>query len=415
MGVGLWMWTAMFFPNYWMWGIGTSIRYNLLFTVLTVASFVFSSEHKKLILADSGKLIMLFLFCALASSFLTVGISEVAMEHWIRFAKVVALFFFLIYIFNKKEHIDFFLWCLVFSLGFFGFIEGLKFIASGGGHKIEGMQGHALGDRNELSLAIVMFIPLCSYLMVEYGKNVKAIKIGLFFLIILCVFTVLGTHSRGGLISLIFLSAVYFFKSKRKLTYIISISLLLFLASSYIPEEWLSRMNTIEDADKDASFMGRVVAWKLSFIMALDNPIFGGGIKSLETWPVWASLSTSFHDSSFAWFYTGTAVPDPNGGHAAHSIYFQVLGEQGFLGLFIFLMIGYTSIKRIRRIEKIPYTPDWMIRLIGMLKLSIFCYFLGGAALSFAYFDLIYALFGILIVLEYKILPQYEESLQNEY
>lgn len=397
--VGLWVWTAMFFPNHWVYGAAGAIRYNLLFSIGTFLSYLFHKNKPAINFRGTGKVVLLFSGWTLISAFFSVGLVELSLEYWVRFFKVILLFVFILLIIRDKLHFDFFLWCLVLSIGAYGGFEGTKYILTGGGHKIAGMTGHALGDRNELSLAMVMLIPICIYFLRSYSKVNTFIKLSFLALILLLVLSVLGSNSRGGLISLLFLGGYFFTQSKNKFSYIVIFSLLIIIALQLVPEEWFSRMNTIESANKDASFMGRVVAWKLSLMLAIENPIFGGGMKSLEFWPVWSYLSEQFHNGVLSWFSTGSEVPD-SVGRAAHSIYFQVLGEQGFGGLLIFLSIFVTSIWRSNRLIKNEKSPGWVKDLAQMLKLSILCYLLGGAALSFAYFDGIYAVVALLIGLE---------------
>jgi probable O-glycosylation ligase (exosortase A-associated) len=165
-------------------------------------------------------------------------------------------------------------------------------------------------------------------------------------------------------------------------------------------------MNSIESADADESFMGRVVAWKLSFILATQNPVFGGGFKSLEYFPVWTALSQDFF--AYSWFYTGDALPNTEVARAAHSVYFQVMGEHGFGGLIVFLIVlggAFLKAGRLARKVKKLGGPEWIRSIATMLQLSLFTYALGGAALSFAYFELFYAIIALLIVLESRILP----------
>jgi len=99
----------------------------------------------------------------------------------------------------------------------------------------------------------------------------------------LLVTAVVGTQSRGGLISLLGLAAYRFMKSSRKGLLGTLAVILVMALSALVSEEWLSRMGTIGEANQDASFMGRVVAWKMSLIMAVQNSFFGGGFKALET------------------------------------------------------------------------------------------------------------------------------------
>ncbi|UUZ51418.1 O-antigen ligase family protein [Massilia sp. B-10] len=184
------------------------------------------------------------------------------------------------------------------------------------------------------------------------------------------------------------------------------LSVILVLTLSYfVSDEWTSRMDTIGDAHADASFMGRVVAWKLSFIMAMRHPFFGGGFKALEYLPVWTSLSQDFF--AYPFFYTGEALPQMDRAHAAHSVYFQVLGDHGFAGLAIFLAMlarAFILVRKVAVLARQQASTAWIAHLATMLQLSMFAYCLGGAALSFAYFEVLYAIFGLVQVLHSRIL-----------
>ena len=405
--VGMWIWTAMFFPNGWLYGIGSGMRYNLIFTGIAMLGYLVMKDKPKVNFGAIGAVIFLFLFWATCSTVMTNGLPEVSWEYWNRFAKVVLLFVFVVLVLEKKLHIDFFVWCIVMSIGFYGSLEAVKFVGSGGGHKIEGFVGHVLGDRNELALAFVMTLPLCVYLLGEYGKQSVIVRVGLLVMMGLLVTSVIGTQSRGGFVALLGLAAYMFVKSDRKILLAVLALVLVGILSNYVSDEWSSRMDTIGEANEDASFMGRVVAWKLSFILAMQHPLFGGGFKALEYFPVWASLSQDFF--SYPFFYTGDALPDPVKARAAHSVYFQVMGDHGFVGLAIYLtfialaFLGARSVSlKARQYEE----TKWIATLATMLQLCIFAFCLGGAALSFAYFDLLYALFGLVVVLKTRMLPQ---------
>ncbi|MDB5791788.1 MAG: O-antigen polymerase protein [Massilia sp.] len=405
-GAGMWIWTALFFPNAWVYGIAGNIRYNLLFTAVAVLSYLAVKHKPKIHLGALGAMVLLFFLWTTISTILTMAPPERSWDIWSRFAKVITLFVFVLLIIQKKLHVDFFLWCVVLSVGFYGDLEALKYLASGGGHKIEGFSGHVLGDRNELALAFVMTLPICYYLLGEYGQRSRLIWLALLGTMALLAVAVIGTQSRGGFVALASFGAYLFIKTERKLPILLLMAVLAIGMSFFVSEEWMTRMNTLESANEDASFMGRVTAWKLSFILAMQNPLFGGGFKSLETFSVWTDLSRHFF--SYEWFYTGTALPNPTKARAAHSIYFQVMGEHGFAGLAIFLAClasAFFKAASIARQAKQAVTAPWIRRLATMLQLSIFTYALGGLALSFAYFELFYAIIALLIVLESRILP----------
>jgi putative inorganic carbon (HCO3(-)) transporter len=85
----------------------------------------------------------------------------------------------------------------------------------------------------------------------------------------------------------------------------------------------------------------------------------------------------------------------------AHSIYFQVLGEQGFVGLFLFLLLGLlawrTGSKVINAAKDVPENK-WAADLAAMGQVSLIGYATAGAFLGLAYFDLPYHLVVIIVL-----------------
>lgn len=406
LAVGMWLWTALFFPNGWLYGFASIIRFNLLFTGVAILSYLAYKHKPRVRLGAIGGLVLMFFLWTTMSTITTIGNPDITWEYWSRFLKVVMLFVFVLLTVKDKLHVDFVLWCVVLSVGFYADLEALKFIASGGGHKIVGMTNHVLGDRNELSVAFVMTMPLCYYLLGEYGARSKLIRLALLGTLALLAVAVIGTQSRGGFIALLALVGYMYIKSDRKILMTFLIAAIAVGVSYLVSDDWSSRIDTIATAENDDSFMGRVVAWKLSFILAMQHPFFGGGFKSLEYFPNWSALSKDFF--SYPWFYTGTLLPNPTVARAAHSVYFQVLGEHGFIGLGLYLAAlagSFFKAGKVSRAARRAGAPAWIPTAATMIQLSIFAFGLGGAALSFAYFDLIFALFALVVVFDLRILP----------
>lgn len=404
--LGMWPWTALFFPNAWVYGIAGSIRYNLLFAGVCIFGYLMQKRKPKVDFGVLGASILLFFLWTTISTALAIGNQDVAWDYWNRFSKVIALFLFLVLIAEKKLHVDVILWGIVLSVGFYGNLEALKFIMSGGNHMIAGLPGHVLTDRNELALAFVMTLPICAYLMNEYGDRARYLRLGLMCTMGLLVFAVIGTQSRGGFLALLSLGGYLFLKSERKGVMAVMIAILVAALSVVVSTEWTERIDTIENADQDASFMGRVVAWKLSFILAMQNPVFGGGFKALENFAIWKMLSADFF--SYPWFYTGDAMPTTTFARAAHSVYFQILGDHGFIALGLYvgaLALSWRMCGRAAATVRRHDGARWLSNLATSLQLSIFAFAFGGAALSLAYFDLIFCLFGLVIVLDKRLVP----------
>jgi len=80
-----------------------------------------------------------------------------------------------------------------------------------------------------------------------------------------------------------------------------------------------------------------------------------------------------------------------------------VLGEQGYIGLAIFLtmfLVAWRLGSRVIRFCRDKPDLGWALMLARMCHVSIIGYMTAGAFLTLAYYDLIYYVFAILIVLD---------------
>jgi len=198
---------------------------------------------------------------------------------------------------------------------------------------------------------------------------------------LLCALAALGSYSRGGLLAIGAMCSFLWLKSRNKLAVGAALlaaapALLLFM-----PEEWTARMDTINDYQSDASAQGRLNAWSMAWHLACDR-IFGGGFEIYEP-------------SVFARY-----APDPLDVHAAHSIYFQVLGEHGFIGLALYLLMGALTWRLAARIVALAAPVQelrWASDLATMIQVSLVGFAVGGAFLSLVYYDLPYYLMCALV------------------
>ncbi len=87
--------------------------------------------------------------------------------------------------------------------------------------------------------------------------------------------------------------------------------------------------------------------------------------------------------------------------HAAHSIYFQALGEHGFVGLGLYLLLGLMTWRTgswiVRNTAKHP-EYRWATDLATMIQVSLIGFAVGGTFLSLLYFDVPYYLMTAMVV-----------------
>lgn len=409
-GVTLWIWSALFFPNGWVYGFANNLRFNFLIALATIISYFFNEKGRKYQISLLTVLVLIFFIWTTISSILTISIKEVVWFEWNIFLKIIVFYFFCTLILKEIHDINVFIWGIILSAGYFGCVEAIKYIVSLGGHVLEGIPGSRLSDRNELALALNMILPLQAY-TITCTKN-KWIRVALICSIVLTTIAIIGTYSRGGLLGLIVVGFYFFLQSKKKILVLFSIFFISLVATQFTSDKWSSRMDTIQTMDEDASFMGRVMAWKQATLMAVDNPIFGAGFKAGQNQFLWKLYEPEFYKLNFI---VDTSDIHIETAKAAHSIYFQVLGDHGIVGLIFFLLIIYSCYRKLNWITSNSIDRNTE-NLARMLKVSLIAYCAGGAALSLPYFDLSFALFAMThclgeITKNSKI--QYESTIQQ--
>lgn len=400
LGVAAWVWIALTAPANWAFGFSQDFRLNLTIVLVTALAYVFVQKQKSFKLGGIGMLVILFCFWTFITTLFNNNSSPSYVWYiFTEFLKVAALFFFLVLIVRKRLHIDTIIWALILSVSSYAGMEAVKFILSGGGHKVVGRAGIMI-DRNDLAVAINMCIPFIVYL-IQSSKH-RLIRHGLWLLLGLNVIAIIGTGSRGGFIGLAILALAFWWRSKHKLIWLLLAALVLPVAYQYTPEQWRERQSTIQTAaTEDGSFIGRLWAWKISSMIARDDPLTGGGFRAVTDPILWHSYAP--YTPVFGPIET-PEIPADKAPKAAHNVYFQVLGDHGVVGFIIFMLLLLSTFLASNRSLKLmrKHKNDWGIQLCSALYLSLIGYAVTGANVSLAYFDLAYTLYGLIAVVSLR-------------
>ena len=387
--IAFWAYVSLLDPNNFLYGFGATLPYAKLATGLTVVALLTSQEKKILHCDRTTALVLIFLVVAALAQFTALSDAPVGWDILDKLWKIVALNLLVVCFMRTRLRIHLLVLTICLAVGFNGAGEALKYLLSGGGHKVEGMP--SWGDNNAVALIVLMTMPLLAY--VREVSEARSLRLGALAGIILFAICVIATASRGGLVGLLILALAGIAKTRHKVRYMAALLIAGLVLVKTVPDSWTQRMDTIQDADQDSSFMGRVVVWKLSTLIALDHPLLGGGMHAVQSQNVWDAYVPSFGKLSFI----PTEEPDVRP-HAAHSIYFEILGDTGFLGFLVFLGIIASCVRDSFRIKAAARNrPDlqWAARLASMLQLSLLTFLITGAALSAAYHDLVFLLFAL--------------------
>jgi probable O-glycosylation ligase (exosortase A-associated) len=198
---------------------------------------------------------------------------------------------------------------------------------------------------------------------------------------VLSAAAVLGSHSRGALLAVGAMSLLLWWRSPRKVLFGIPMLAAAIALLAFMPENWVSRMESIRNYEEDSSATARINGWLTMFNLANDR-LLGGGFAN--------------YTPDVYYLYS----PDPSRAQAAHSIYFDVLGGHGWIGLALFLtlwLLTWRSASALRRQTKGKAEFSWVFHLAGMSQVSLVGYAVGGAFLSLAYFDLPYNILVIIV------------------
>ena len=386
-GLALWLWTSLVPMQTWAFSFATSIRWNLVFALATIFGYLIMKDKPKVSFNGVFILVTFLLFFATLSSFFHQGFDPLVWQGYERFFKAYLFFVFVYLIVDKKMHVEALMWACVLSITATAAKQGFKVLFSGGGHVVYGMSS-TFNDNNLSAFATLVCIPL-TLILISFYKQKFLVKVALFGAIAISILFVLGSDSRGGFLGLIVLAFFYFINSKNKVPILFGGVVVGAIGISLMDASWFERMNSIADAGEDSSFMGRVTAWKLSVLMAIKSPIWGGGFDAIAFRPTWESLLPYWNMLSFI------PTPYPSKGHVAHSIYFQVLGDLGFIAFFIFFAAVLSSYNKFARFSKDKSAPEWIITVSMFCKIAIICFLVAGAALSVAYNEIVLMLMAV--------------------
>lgn len=378
-GVLLMAWLGYMNPHRLAYGFMLSFPVVMISALATMIGLVMTKEPKKIVW--TRETIMLAIFIAwMGITTIMAEYPKAAAEQYEKVVKIHILTFITLMMLTSRERIHGFVWVVALSLGFYGLKGGVFTIVHGGAYRVNGPSTTFIAGNNELALALVMTIPLMRYLHLQ-EKN-RLLKMGLMGGMLLTAIAAIGSQSRGALLALSLVGGAFWLKGRNKFGMAVLIMISAAIIVSLMPDSWYQRMDTIKTYDQDESALGRLNAWAVAWAVAKDR-IFGGGF---ELWT----------PAMFARY-----APNPDDVHDVHSIYFEAMGEQGFIGFAMFLsLLGMTWFKCQRVVRLTRKSPElsWAHDLAAMLQVSLVGYMTGGAFLGMAYFDYPYHLMVLAVM-----------------
>jgi putative inorganic carbon (HCO3(-)) transporter len=384
-GILVWSWLSYMNPHKLAWGMAADMPFAQVIAITLLISILMNKDKKSIPVDSTIVLWVIFIGWMVITTAFAIYPDE-AFTQFIKVVKIQIVTFLTMMLITDRDRMTKLIWVIVVSIGLFSVKGGVFTLLTGGASRVLGPPGGFFFENNSLALATLMTIPLMVYLY-RVNYEIKLLRVALGIAIALSLVSVLGSQSRGALVAIIAFACFFWAKSSNKIVTAVAIIVMGVLLFGFMPESWHDRMGTIDNYEQDSSAMGRINAWTYSFNVANDR-FTGGGFESwsTETFTRWA--------------------PDPTDVHAAHSIYFGILGDHGWIGLVLFLLIVLSVWRSlssvIKRCKNRPELYDEYV-LANMIQVSLVAYGSGGAFLSLSYFDLPWHLYAITVLLKARV------------
>ena len=381
-GLLLWAWFTLATPQQAAYG-AKDIPLNLIIAAVVFVVFFFHQEFKKLRFDSITVLLICFSLWILVSQNQSL-VPDRSMEFTDRFIKVLVFIFLISQVVTTRLRFHALLWAFILIMGFYGAKGGFYTVVKLGSGTYTGQVDTILYDNNHMGIALVASLPMMLYIAGIVKHDL--VRYGIYLVIMLSVIAIIGTYSRGALISLVMFGLYLWLRAgwKQKLMLVALMAMVSVPAIQLMPDRWSNRMGTITEADEDASFMGRVDAWVINYKLANKYPLTGTGLRN----PYNKDVSRQVE-----------MYRQPR---AAHSIYFEVLGGMGYIGLALYLgLIGMAWFKAVSAERKYRHAEvgSWRARFGYFAQISLFVFCAGGASASMEMWEgylLIIALISVL-------------------
>ncbi|WEK45317.1 MAG: DUF5935 domain-containing protein [Candidatus Andeanibacterium colombiense] len=390
-----------------------------LMPILPVSLIAFVAAFAGWALADSkqgsrftfrqGLMVVLFAYCAVTT--LNADFPKEALEKWAWVWKALVFAMFLPLTLRTRLRIEAAVLTMTLSAAAIIISGGIKTAAGGGGYGVLYFfvnDNTGLYESSTISCVAIAIIPVILWLA-RFGTIFPPnwrVRVFAGALIFSCLLIPVGTEARTGLICIGVLGVLLLRTIKRRGLYIGLGVCALLVSIPFLPSSFTARMGTIETHDSDESASTRVAVWRWTLDYVKHHP-FGGGfnafLQNSFTYdkPVTVDRGRGLTESSVQ------SVTDK--ARAYHSAYFEMLGEQGWPGLTLWLWLHAAGVWQMEKLRRryvkraraddragTPRPEDaWKAPLADALQQAQLIYLVGALFVGIAFQPFVLMLIGL--------------------
>lgn len=373
-----------------------SIPISMILALLAIAGWLLSADKRGFGVAPR-QWVMLVLLAYAGFTTLHADMPVDALEKWSWAWKSLFWAIFLPWTLGTRLRIEAYILIMVLSASAIIIVGGLKTVLSGGGYGVLNLMvdnNSGLYEGSTISCVAIAIIPLILWLA-RFGTVFPPdwrVRLFAAALIFACLLMPVGTVARTGLVCIGVLAVLMLRFNRRRFLYLALAGLTAVATVPFLPQTFTERMGTIAGYKSDSSASTRLAVWGWTWNYAKDNPL-GGGFEAYRQNQVRVQTIAANGGGG------GTSAVDQ--ARAYHSAYFEMLGEQGFPGLILWLTLHAGGLLRMeilrRRFAQAEGSEAWIAPLAIALQHALLIYLVGALFVGIAWQPFVLMLLAVQI------------------
>lgn len=280
---------------------------------------------------------------------------------------------------------------------------GMKTVLGGGGYenlKFFVNDNSGIYESSTLATVAIGLIPMIWW-FVRHGTVFRphwAVTAFAAALTFACLLVPIGTEARTGLLCIAALGVLMLRYTRHRLLFIAGAGVLGLTALPFLPQSYYERMATITAPGGDESASTRVAVWQWTLDYVDEKP-FGGGFDAYRGNRFSYVMPVKQVTGNTTTVEYKEVVDE---GRAFHSSVFEMLGEQGWPGLAIWLALHGLGLWQMERIQRRWRGRDdeaerWIAPFAAALQMGAVIYLVGALFQGIAYQPVMLMLVGLQI------------------
>lgn len=412
--VGLYVYIDIISPQRLTYLLLNSVPISLIAVALMALGWALADDKRDSRFAPRQALIIvLLIYCYLTTTHADFPVEALEKWEWVWKNLVVAAFLPLML--RTRLRIETLLLFVVLSAASIIIVGGIKTLASGGGYgelNLMVANNSGLYEGSIISAVAISLIPIILWLARDgtiFAPDWR-VRTFAYALIFACLLIPVGTSARTGLLCIGLLGVLLLRVVKRKGVYIGVLALAGMCAVPFLPSAFSERMGTIKTYKADESASTRLAVWQWTIDYAKLHP-FGGGFEAYRQNQIRYDIVAVQGEGASTTVKRDLAVDKAR---AYHSSYFEMLGEQGYPGLGLWLLINVIGLYRMERLRRRYKDPAgelaWAGRLATALQHAHLIYLLGAAFVGIAFQSYLFFVIAAQIGLDTYLARKREEA-----